>query len=211
MLEAQAGGRTIPDGAYTVRVAYTIPSLGSYSLFGGFRVTSIGIDLTVSDIQVPAGFEGTPSVQVTTNASGQYVKFYRAPQGIPMTASAVSAAGNNTNTRTFTFDAIVTVDLEIDGPPPPDSIPLGWSVRASMPTARQYLSVCAVGGKIYAAGGTASGVLGVNEEYDPSVDSWSTRADMPIPAANAGSATTGGLMYIVGGSGSSTLAFDPEP
>jgi len=209
MLEAQAGGRTIPDGAYTVRVAYTIPSLGSYSLFGGFRVTSIGIDLTVSDIQVPAGFEGTPSVQVTTNATGKYVKFYRAPQGIPMTASAVSAGGNNTNTRTFTFDSIVTVDLEVDGPPPPDSIPVGWSVRTAMPTSRAELTVGAVGGRIYAvAARLATPWPDHVEEYDPGTDSWSAMASWATQDYGGAGTSMGGLVYHL--NQGSVRAYDPS-
>ncbi len=203
MLEAQAAGRSIPDGAYTVRVTYTIPGLSSYELFGGFRVSTVGIDVMVSDVQVPAGFEGTPSAQVTTNASGQYMKFYRAPQGIPMTATATSAGGNNTNTRTFTFDSIVTVDLEVDGPPPPDWIPVGWSERAPMPTARDLLSVAALNGKIYAVGGRdASGPgLAINEEYDPSTDTWTTKTPMPRTCFFGGTVSLGGLVYVVGGCG----------
>ncbi|MCG2724758.1 MAG: hypothetical protein L6420_00650, partial [Elusimicrobia bacterium] len=73
-----------------------------------------------------------------------------------------------------------------------------WTTKAVMPTARAYLSAAAVGGKIYAIGGTP-GPTNKNEEYDPVANNWATKADMPTARNWFAAATVGGKIYAIGG------------
>lgn len=70
-----------------------------------------------------------------------------------------------------------------------------------MPTARTFLGVAAVNGKIYAIGGhkSGSGFLSTNEEYDPVTNTWATKASMPTPRYFFGIAVWQGRIYVIGG------------
>lgn len=77
-----------------------------------------------------------------------------------------------------------------------------WVEKTQMPTARGYLGVAVVNGKIYAIGG--SGPTGTNEEYDPATDTWTTKASMPDPQesfSERGCAIVAcqGKIYCIGG------------
>jgi N-acetylneuraminic acid mutarotase len=72
-----------------------------------------------------------------------------------------------------------------------------WVSKAPMPTARGYLGVAEVNGKIYAIGG--SGPIGANEEYDPETDTWTTKAPMPIPEQSFAIAAYQNKIYCIGG------------
>jgi len=63
-----------------------------------------------------------------------------------------------------------------------------WTTRAPMPTARAYVGIVAASnGKLYAVGGTHSGIaINVVEEYDPATNGWATKAPMPTPRYNIG-------------------------
>ncbi len=88
-----------------------------------------------------------------------------------------------------------------------------WIEKASMPTARAFLGVASVDGKIYAIGGdngTAMGNLGnpfwhshdivnVCEEYDPASDTWVRRNSMPTARAGLAVAVFQGEIYCIGG------------
>ena len=59
-----------------------------------------------------------------------------------------------------------------------------WTTKAPMPTARLNLATGAVGGKLYAIGGSIGGNqvdVGTNEAYDPITDTWTAKASMPTP------------------------------
>ncbi len=201
MLEAQGAGRGIADGAYTVRLRYTLPYLGLRELYGGFRVTTVGLDLTVSDIALPAGYEPSPSVTAVADSLGEYSKFYRAPEGIPMTARGDCPGGNVTNTRSFVFDSLVTVDLETDGPPPPAGLQVGWNVLSPMPVERNYAILTSLGGKVYAAGANTRRV----DVYDPATDSWTRLADANSLHQGSEGVAAGGRVWAIAGRDSSAI------
>jgi N-acetylneuraminic acid mutarotase len=72
-----------------------------------------------------------------------------------------------------------------------------WVEKAPMPTARGYLDVAVVNGKIYAIGG--SGPIGTNEEYDPATDVWTTKSPMPTPEQSFAIAVFQEKIYCIGG------------
>jgi N-acetylneuraminic acid mutarotase len=77
-----------------------------------------------------------------------------------------------------------------------------WTRAADMPTPRADLTANAVGGKIYAIGGTRHvGIeaLGMVEEYDAESDTWTRKADMPTPRLHLSSAVIDDKIYVVGG------------
>jgi N-acetylneuraminic acid mutarotase len=54
-----------------------------------------------------------------------------------------------------------------------------WQEGKSMPTARAALTAQFVNGILYAVGGTTTGVLNINEAYDPVTNTWTEKAPMP--------------------------------
>jgi len=88
-----------------------------------------------------------------------------------------------------------------------EALPLvedSWSSKASMSQARSGLGVVAVEGKIYAIGGTTSGLfpdklVGTNEVYDPVTDTWTTLAAMPTPRSHFAIAAYQNKIYCIGG------------
>ncbi|MBN1358931.1 hypothetical protein JW988_09220 [Candidatus Bathyarchaeota archaeon] len=81
-----------------------------------------------------------------------------------------------------------------------------WVSKARMNQARTGLGVVAVGGKIYAIGGTASNhpslpdsVLGTNEEYDPATNTWTIKAPMPTPRTKFVIAAYKNQIFCIGG------------
>jgi hypothetical protein len=76
-----------------------------------------------------------------------------------------------------------------------------WVTMASTPTARDKLSVAVVNGKIYAIGGDTfgSGIVNVNEMYDPATNTWITKKSMPTPRANFATAVFHNKIYCIGG------------
>ncbi len=82
-----------------------------------------------------------------------------------------------------------------------------WVPKASMQEARCGLSVAAVNGKIYAIGGATecsygtitSGMVGTNEEYNPTTDAWAFREPMPTPRTRFAIAAYQGKIYCIGG------------
>ncbi|MGD6807315.1 MAG: Kelch repeat-containing protein [Candidatus Bathyarchaeia archaeon] len=81
-----------------------------------------------------------------------------------------------------------------------------WVSKADMPTARGYLHVATVEGKIYAIGG--SGPIGTNEEYDPQNDTWATKTPMPNPEQTFAIAVCQNKIYCIGGE-DKTQVYDP--
>jgi len=76
-----------------------------------------------------------------------------------------------------------------------------WLTLAPMPTARHFLGVAVVNGKIYAIGGANGSVaLSVNEEYDPATNTWTEKAPMPTPRMLFAIAAYQNKIYVFGGS-----------
>jgi N-acetylneuraminic acid mutarotase len=76
-----------------------------------------------------------------------------------------------------------------------------WLTLAPMPTARHFLGVAVVNGKVYAIGGTNDSVtLSVNEEYDPATNTWTEKAPMPTPRMLFAIAAYQNKIYVFGGS-----------
>jgi N-acetylneuraminic acid mutarotase len=92
-----------------------------------------------------------------------------------------------------------------------------WTTKASMPTAREFVTVVAsMNGKIYAIGGIGGGGLNTSdivEEYDPVTDMWISRTKLPQSGVDGGGAVSAdnGKIYLIGGYGNtpSVLEYDP--
>ena len=75
-----------------------------------------------------------------------------------------------------------------------------WTRRSPMPTARYGLGLAAIGGRLYAVGGsTNGGQVGTLEVYDPATDTWTTKAPMPTVRVHSGVAVVNGVLYVIGG------------
>lgn len=76
-----------------------------------------------------------------------------------------------------------------------------WRTRAPLPKPRHGLAAVALGGKVYALGGSdgqrASAAV---EIYDPATDSWTRGAPLPTPRVFLAAAAVDGRIYAVGGS-----------
>lgn len=95
-----------------------------------------------------------------------------------------------------------------------------WLPVEPMPTARESVAACTVGGKIYAIGGfpgrSAKGIQ-TNERYDPSNNSWTRMAPMPTGRRMPVTGVVDGKCYVIGGRITDTdtpldtvEAYDPE-
>ena len=74
-----------------------------------------------------------------------------------------------------------------------------WSEKAPMPTARSGLGVATVNGNIYAIGGSNSGYLATNEEYNVTTNAWKTKANMPTSRGYFAIASYQNKIYCFGG------------
>jgi N-acetylneuraminic acid mutarotase len=88
-----------------------------------------------------------------------------------------------------------------------------WTTKAPMHTARAYLGVAVINGKIFAIGGDVASlggnlapgiaysnqVVDTTEEYDPSTDMWVTKTSMPTARAFFGTAVYQNKIYCIGG------------
>ena len=91
-----------------------------------------------------------------------------------------------------------------------------WASKSLMHEARENLGVAVANGKIYAIGGDTlsgfwtysmgfsgtptGGVVGTNEEYDPTTDQWILKTPMPTPRTGIAIAAYGNKIYCIGGS-----------
>ncbi|KAG6472875.1 F-box protein AFR-like [Zingiber officinale] len=82
-----------------------------------------------------------------------------------------------------------------------------WCAAAPMPTPRCFFSACAIGGRIFAAGGGDGGISAV-ECYDPAADKWAPAAGMRRGMARYDAAVVGRRMYLTEGW---TWPFDSSP
>jgi len=83
-----------------------------------------------------------------------------------------------------------------------------WTVRSSMPTARNHAAIGVVNNKIYVIGGrvgaafmsTPASATDLVEEYDPASDQWGPlKKSMPTPRSAMSWGTHNGWIYVVGG------------
>ena len=76
-----------------------------------------------------------------------------------------------------------------------------WTAGPSSLIARGLSATGVIGGKLYVAGGTASGYANFAdlEIYDPIADSWSVGASLPNQLTSAGGAGFNGKLYLFGG------------
>src|SRR3954469_7083201 len=76
-----------------------------------------------------------------------------------------------------------------------------WTMRASMPTARDYVGFCVLNNHLYVFGGEAQafGILtDKNEAYDPISDTWTTLAPMPQALSESGAVAVNGKILVMG-------------
>ncbi len=84
-----------------------------------------------------------------------------------------------------------------------------WTSKAEIPTARTFLSMGVVNGKIYTIGGvlSAQAVCSVVEVYDPVSDTWTdTTAQLPASRGAGSASVVNGKIYVIGGVPSSFSA-----
>ena len=72
-----------------------------------------------------------------------------------------------------------------------------WTTMEPMPTARAWVGVAVIDGRIYVIGGSYDS-FGV-EEYDPVTNSWTTKTPMPTPRIFFGIAVVENKIYVIGG------------
>jgi N-acetylneuraminic acid mutarotase len=76
-----------------------------------------------------------------------------------------------------------------------------WTYATSMPTARNFLGVCTLNGKIYAVGGSTGPYVSTAafEMYDSSTNQWSAKASMPLALSFPNICALDGKIYVFGG------------
>lgn len=84
-----------------------------------------------------------------------------------------------------------------------------WTSRRALPVARSGLAAAAIGGKLYAVGG--SNGLNANNEYDPASDNWATKANMPTGRYYLAAGVVGNRLYAIGGSGGASANEEYDP
>lgn len=88
-------------------------------------------------------------------------------------------------------------------PPTPEPSPVprrSWERRASLPLPRTEHAVVALGGKLYAIGGsTGSDMLARVDVYDPATDTWTRRADLHTARRDFAAAAIDGKIHVAGG------------
>jgi Kelch motif len=79
--------------------------------------------------------------------------------------------------------------------------PVGtWSFKASRPATTNEAAAVAIGGKLYAPGGSDKGKSVTRlDEYDPATDRWRALADLPQPLDHLAVEALNGKLYAFGG------------
>ena len=95
-----------------------------------------------------------------------------------------------------------------------DPIADNWVLKAPLPTSRANFGICVYQNKIYCIGGTTNvgvkerylshqfselNVTGLNEVYDPRINTWETKTSMPTPRADLSISVANGKIYVIGG------------
>jgi N-acetylneuraminic acid mutarotase len=128
-------------------------------------------------------------------------------------------SGNGSGLTNVNVGAVVPSGFSVLGatpvPPPGGFSDVGWlalsgqqswATQAAMPTARWWIAVGVVNGKIYVIGGYNGGYLATVEEYTPATNSWATKTAMPTARAGAAAAVVNGTIYVIGGYNGGHLA-----
>ena len=74
-----------------------------------------------------------------------------------------------------------------------------WVEKAPMHQARSGLGVATVNGNIYAIGGSNSGYVATNEEYNVTTNTWKTKTNMPTSRGYFAIASYQNKIYCIGG------------
>lgn len=76
-----------------------------------------------------------------------------------------------------------------------------WSQRAPLPTPREHVASCVVGGRFVVIGGwnQKREVQAVVEAYDPATDQWTRLPDLPTARGGLGAVNVGERCYAIGG------------
>jgi N-acetylneuraminic acid mutarotase len=75
-----------------------------------------------------------------------------------------------------------------------------WTSGPPMPTPREHLASCVVGGKMLVVGGWIQDkAQTAAEEYDPATGTWTIRSPMPTARGGLGAASLGDECHVVGG------------
>lgn len=107
------------------------------------------------------------------------------------------AAATPGNGRIYLMGGFLTGGRLFDYDPAGDA----WRTRAPLPTPRHGLAAVALGGKVYALGGSdGQRPSAAVEIYDPASDSWTRGAPLPTPRVFLAAAAVDGRIYAVGGS-----------
>src|SRR5262245_8786493 len=78
--------------------------------------------------------------------------------------------------------------------------PGAWSTKAPRPEISNEAAAVAIGGKLYAPGGSKQGKSMTRlDEYDPVSDRWQARAPLPQPLDHLGVAVINDKLYAAGG------------
>ena len=113
----------------------------------------------------------------------------------------------------------ILVGLAFAAPAHPQTAPPGtWTLKAPRPTITNEAAAVAIGGKLYAPGGSQNGKsMDRLDEYDPATDRWRSRAPMPQPLDHLGVAVVNNKLYTFGGfigavhQGASDAALEYDP
>jgi hypothetical protein len=76
-----------------------------------------------------------------------------------------------------------------------------WSKGSSLPTTREHVASCAIGGTMIVVGGWSAGRKphATAEQYDPRTDRWTQLPDMPTARGGLGAIAIGSTCHVVGG------------
>ncbi len=74
-----------------------------------------------------------------------------------------------------------------------------WTSKELMSDVRSSGAAASVNGKVYVIGGSNSGELSLNEEYDPVTDSWTTKSPMPTAREGLVAVAVDDKIYAMGG------------
>ena len=115
--------------------------------------------------------------------------------------------------------AALLIGLAFAVPAHPQPAPPGtWTLKAPRPTITNEAAAVAIGGKLYAPGGSQNGKsMDRLDEYDPATDRWRSRAPMPQPLDHLGVAVVNNKLYTFGGfigavhQGASDAALEYDP
>jgi len=143
------------------------------------------------------------STEVTENAWVKKAPMHqaRASLGVAVVNGKIYAIGGSTgNDESSHIGETVSTNEEYD--PVTDT----WVFKKSMPTARYGFAIAVYPNKIYCIGGatsysTSSGydVIGINEVYDPAMDTWETKTPMPTARDSLQANVVNDRIYLIGG------------